>query len=227
MWARYETVEYTSYPVRLTWSASDPCLKGYMVDSVYNTGPYAPDRMADELDVPVYDTTLSDYDDSFGSGGGYVYGYAVGAYDCFGNSTTIRSAWDGALVAQENGKSVATGANLALTYSGTWTVGFCDCASGGQQRATRQAGAAVSFTRNYAAGDHVALVMAKGPARGKAGVYVDGSLVKTVNTYATEGNTNRIVVFDQKLTAGTHTIRLVNQGTVGHPRIDLDAVLVS
>ena len=47
----------------------------------------------------------------------------------------------------------------------------------------------------------------------------------TVDTFASV-NTNRIVVSAQGLTAGVHTIAIVNQGTSGRPRIDFDAILL-
>jgi hypothetical protein len=74
---------------------------------------------------------------------------------------------------------------------------------------------------------HVALIMAKGPARGKASVYVDGVYRATVDTYAA-GNVNRVVVWEAEF-AGTanHTVKVVNQATAGRPRIDVDAVLQS
>ena len=73
--------------------------------------------------------------------------------------------------------------------------------------------------------EHVALVMAKGPTRGKAAIYFDGKLATTVDTYA-EKNTNRVVMWDREL-IGTvnHTVKVVNKATSGRPRIDIDAYL--
>jgi len=36
---------------------------------------------------------------------------------------------------------------------------------------------------------------------------------------------HREVVWQETLKAGTHTVRVVNKATAGHPRIDVDAVL--
>ena len=72
---------------------------------------------------------------------------------------------------------------------------------------------------------HVALVMAKGPARGKAAIYFDGGYVTTVDTYASV-NTNRVVMWDKGLTGtANHTIKVVNLATSGRPRIDVDAYI--
>ena len=49
--------------------------------------------------------------------------------------------------------------------------------------------------------------MAKGPARGKFDVYVDGTKRATVDTYAA-ANTNRLIVWDMSMSAGKHTVRV-------------------
>jgi hypothetical protein len=69
----------------------------------------------------------------------------------------------------------------------------------------------------------VAWVAAKGPTRGTASVYVDGTWVRSVNLHAATGQ-SRAIVFSQNWTAiGTHRITVVVQGTAGHPRVDVDA----
>lgn len=105
-------------------------------------------------------------------------------------------------------------------------MAFCDCASGAAQRRTNQTGAAAAITRTFARGEHVALVMAEGPGRGKAAIFIDGTHVETVDTFAA-ANTNRIIEWDMAMSKGTHTIRVVNQGTAGRTRIDLDAILTT
>lgn len=53
----------------------------------------------------------------------------------------------------------------------------------------------------FTATGKIALVMANGPARGQAGIFVDGSRVGTADTRAT-ANTNRIVVLDAQPRGG-------------------------
>ena len=95
-------------------------------------------------------------------------------------------------------------------------------------KSTTAAGASVTATVTVPAGNvsHVGLVMAKGPTRGSAKVYVDGILKATVNTYATSAQ-SRVIVFERSIPAGTHRVKVVNVATPGHPRIDLDAVLTN
>jgi hypothetical protein len=82
----------------------------------------------------------------------------------------------------------------------------------------------VTFTKDYDQAGHVAIVMAEGPGRGRASIRVDGTWFQDVDTYAST-NTNRVVVFQMELPAGTHSIAIVNHGTAGRPRIDIDAFL--
>ena len=59
------------------------------------------------------------------------------------------------------------GFEAAMVTTGTWTTSKCDCAAGGQQWYTSQAGATARFTATEGA---VGLVMATGPARGRAAI---------------------------------------------------------
>lgn len=118
-----------------------------------------------------------------------------------------------------------------LAYTGSWSTSACNCWTNGTTQRTRQSGASVSFdmalpevqngwpaTRNWA----IAVVMAKGPDRGKAAVFIDGVKVTTVDTYSPTA-VNTTVVWRQTVSNAYHTVRIVNLATAGHPRIDIDA----
>ena len=55
-------------------------------------------------------------------------------------------------------------------------------------------------------------------------VYVDGDLRATVDTLSAV-KVHRVVVWTLRMSAGDHVVRLVNAGTHGRTRIDLDAVI--
>ena len=86
---------------------------------------------------------------------------------------------------------------------------------GGPQR-----GPGLGFT-GYA----VSWVAARGPARGAADVYVDGELVRRVDLHATTREARSIAFAKHWAANGKHTIEIVNVGTAGHPRIDVDAFI--
>ena len=107
-----------------------------------------------------------------------------------------------------------------------WARTACICAIGDSMLRTSTRNVALSTVVNgQGRNQHVALVMAKGPSRGKAAVYFDGKFATTVDTSA-KSNTGRVVVWDKQLAGITnHTIRVVNLATSGRPRIDIDAYI--
>jgi hypothetical protein len=168
-----------------------------------------------------------DYVDDFGGGSGHVDGFTVTARDCSLNATTKQITDMALLVIQENGVAATAYAwEQPMGYTGAWGRAHCTCFLAAHTAFTSAAGARATFTRTYARGDQVALVMATGPGRGAASIRIDGSWVTNVDTYAAS-NTNRVVVFQRRMSAGTHTISIVNHATPGRPRIDLDAVLIN
>ena len=135
--------------------------------------------------------------------------------DCAGNTTTSRVA------DTEFGLVEDTGS--AVSYTGTWATSSFSGFSGGTTHQTSKQGAAATFT---VPGGPVALVMEKAANRGSADVFVDGVRQATVNTNAAT-TAHRQVVWQRTLGAGTHTVKVVNKATAGHPRIDVDVLLTS
>jgi Beta-galactosidase jelly roll domain len=82
--------------------------------------------------------------------------------------------------------------------------------------------ATASFT-----GRDAGLVMTTGTAYGSVKVFIDGVFAGTVDNHTGSGTKLREIVFHKGFTsAGTHTIQVVNQATSGHPRADLDGLIV-
>jgi hypothetical protein len=205
--------------MRARWSASDASgICGYSTQPAYAGAPgdWSPWSSATSLTQ-----TTTDYDDQYGGGGSKLLGYTVRARDCAGN-TTDKYVGLRPVVAQEDGATFYYGDVIGIpAYTGQWAVSSCACWSGGgTTRKTTQVGASVTFTGGP---NRTALVMAKGPDRGSAKVYVNGVLRATVSTYSAT-KVNRAVVWNGATSLGT--VKVVNAGTAGHPRIDLDAVLV-
>lgn len=119
--------------------------------------------------------------------------------------------------------SVVQESNSAITYRGTWRKAYHSGYMGGKARATRIRGAKarLAFT-----GTAVAWIGPIGPTRGKARVYIDGTLVKTVNTWASSFRASRVLFTKVWDRVGTHRITIVANGTAGHPTVGLDAFLV-
>lgn len=206
---------------QVRWKASDPSgICGQtLVYSNYDTIGGDPDPRfggapTEELPIGADDRTWVERVDSFDWGRGPDR-WLVEVTDCAGNTA------DTAVAASEFGFHDDT--DPVVRYRGAWRVATADGASGGSTHATsaRGASARVRFP-----GDDtpLSLVMKTGPRQGRVDVYVDGRRRGTIDTHSAVPR-HRVVVWSQPYRPGMHTLRLVNRGTAGHPRIDLDAVV--
>jgi hypothetical protein len=110
-------------------------------------------------------------------------------------------------------------------YTGAWTSVSNPAALDGTLVYSTARGASASLTDSVRTLGWVTTV---GPAHGSALVYVDGRLVKTVSTHAKTTGFRRIM-FVRAWFGGpndaNHTIRIVNAGTPGHSRVDVDGFI--
>lgn len=114
-------------------------------------------------------------------------------------------------------------ANRTLRYARTWIRRSDPSALGGSVRESIQSGASVTFT--WGARD-LAWVAERGPDHGKARVYIDGILIRTVDLYAASPQPRRMVFTRHFATLGTHTIRIVGLATAGRPTTSFDGLAV-
>jgi subtilisin family serine protease len=109
------------------------------------------------------------------------------------------------------------------TYHRRWRRTAWSSASGGHTEYATRAGSSAQFTFT---GRSVALVMPTARANGGVRVYVDGVYLKTLHLHASKTHPRRVDFQRSWSTSGTHTVRLVVVGTAGHPRVDLDAIVI-
>jgi beta-N-acetylhexosaminidase len=198
------TMAYHSVPVRTTWFASDPSgIAQTSLEGQTSGGGWAIKT------APGSTATALVQSLAFGS----TYRYAANATDRAGNT----SGWAFGptfepLLSQQSSSSV--------TRLGAWTSAANSLASGGSLAYSTAAGASATFTFF---GSSVAWVAYRGPNRGSAGVYIDGVLVRTVSLYSSVYAARQIAYATGWSANGAHTIRIVNLGTAGHPRVDVDA----
>jgi hypothetical protein len=112
----------------------------------------------------------------------------------------------------------------AAKYAGSWGTTSSTSYYGGRMKFATKTNASVTYTFT---GSAVAWLTALGPTRGTARIYVDGVLAGSVSTYRSTGVSRQVKFLRTFPTSGTHTLRIVVAGTAGHPRIDIDAFLVS
>jgi hypothetical protein len=177
------------------WTASDPSgICASSVDSEMIYGWEEGTRNPSNATSGRY-TFGADY---WGTRSGDVFAFRVNVWDCAGNKRSIERGLDTYLtVAKDYGPTVPSGWKRT-----TWVGAVGDSML---NTSTYKASLSTAVAADGHNG-HVALVMAKGPGRGKASIYFDGVYVKTIDSYA-PANINRVLMWDKELGGtGNHTI---------------------
>jgi subtilisin family serine protease len=112
----------------------------------------------------------------------------------------------------------------SVRYAGNWDNHQSDSAIGGSTRRTRVKGAFATLTFT---GSRVAWVGPRSRKGGKVKVYVDGTYVTTVSQKASALHSRQVLYSRSFAASGTHTLKLVNLASDGHPRAEIDAFIVS
>jgi hypothetical protein len=110
-----------------------------------------------------------------------------------------------------------------LTRKGGWTFERRSFLSGGSALHSQNRGARLTRTFN---GRAVGIVMSKGPGRGMAAIWVDGVHIGNVNTHRSSASYRWLVYARSWPTSGPHRVSVVNLGTRGHARIDVDTFVI-
>ena len=139
--------------------------------------------------------------------------YRVRAWDKAGNGSAYRL---GVTLKPRVNEQTST----AIRYGGSWTTKTDAAYSGGSARSSSSAGAwaTLAFT-----GRGVGVVMTRDQLYGKVRVYLDGLLVKTIDTQGAS-RVDRVLVYAKTWSSSaTHHVSVQVLGTTTRPRVDLDA----
>ena len=71
----------------------------------------------------------------------------------------------------------------------------------------------------------IGLIVTKGPKMGRAKIYVDGKLVKTVDAHKSKTKARQLIYYKGFKKKGTHWLKVVNLGTPGRARFEVDGVV--
>ncbi|WP_200207479.1 hypothetical protein [Micromonospora coerulea] len=197
----------SSVPTRVTWSATDATsgVAAHQLQQSMDGGTWTSISLPTALTTTVVRTLAS----------GHTYRFRARSSDHAG----LWSGWQyGPVLTPALYQETST----SLTWSGTWTRTALTGASGGYVRYSTQAGARATFTTSTRA---VGWVAVRGPSRGKATVYVDGTAVTTVDLYASTVQPATLVYAYSWASTGTHTVVISVAGTSGRPRVDVDAIV--
>jgi hypothetical protein len=212
-------------PMYTTWTGSDASfICGYDVLAVDQFGNAEPTGFANTFRVRFDGDTTDDVPETLP----VLQAWRVIANDCAENFTA-RDVRVTPTVTQENGTDLfGLPSAVRISYRGTWVATSpCACSARAARRTTSPGASAVINFSTRIANSPIGIVMPKGPGRGKFTVYLDGVNKGTIDTRAALAAPNVIVWAGKAPRAGSHVVRIVNQATVGRPRIDLDAVLTN
>lgn len=198
------TLGSTTVAVRTTTAPSDPCaISSRTLERRRSDSTFSPESLPAATAISRLDNLKL----------GKSYHYRARATDGAGNLSAWRyGRWHTPVLVQQN--------SAAVTYHGAWTPTGNTYASGGSLRYSTTSGASATYSFT---GSSVAWVAFKSPVRGSAKVYVDGVYKATVNLNASEFTPLQVVYAATWSVSGAHTLKIVNQGTAGHSRVDIDA----
>jgi GH25 family lysozyme M1 (1,4-beta-N-acetylmuramidase) len=192
----------TATPARTTWAASDASgIASYGLQRQLDGGLWSNLITGGTAPVMLENLTF-----------GHIYRDRVRATDRAGNSSDW--AYGPSLRAKLFQQTSA-----AVHFSGTWTTVWTSVASAGSLRYANTRGASASFTFTGSGVDWVAY---RGPSRGSAAIYLDGVYQGAVSLYSSGYHAKQVVFSANWSSNGTHILRVVDLGTPGHARIDVD-----
>ncbi len=148
---------------------------------------------------------------------GHAYALRVRARDAAGN-------WSPWVTADPFTVNVSQDRSSTWHRSGTWHRSWSAKWSRRSSLYSRQAGAAVwrTFT-----GRGISVIAARGRSRGKAQIWIDGTHVADIHLHRSSLQPRRVVFAKTWATSARHTIRIVVVGTAKHPRVNVDAFVVT
>lgn len=204
---RASTVAPATVPVRVPWAASDATsgVDTHNIQVSRNGGTYR-----------TVDSAISTQAISQGLSSGDTFRYRIRSRDTAGNL----SPWVYGPTLRPSGYSEAS---ALVRYAGTWSRVSASGYLGGAVRTSSRSGAKASVTFT---GRSFAWVATTSPTRGKARVYVNGTLLRTVDLYARTVRHRQVVFTMTWTTSVARTVEIRVLGTAGRPRVDIDAILL-
>jgi hypothetical protein len=204
---RGSTAGKTDIPVRISWPATDlnPIAAASLEISV-DGSPFAAGSLPESAPTAVVLPLKT----------GVGYAFRVGATDAAGNA---------APPVESPGVSFNKTENSAGTirYSAGWRRVSTRSASGGSLTSSSTKRSSATFTFS---GAGIAILGPVGPTRGIARVSIDGAVAGSLSAFADVDGSRRIL-YSKPLAPGAHTVVITLAGPTSHPRVDLDALVVT
>ena len=200
----------TSGPLLVTWPrATDPTsrIAAYEVETSLDYGPWAGTVTVSGAATAARLTGLLGHNQRF----------RVRAQDTAGN-------WSDWQVGAALSLGIVQDDGSQMRYTSGWHATADRWASGGSTSYTTQRGSNVRLTMRAR---QLAIVGPVARNRGSAAVYVNGVYQGTISFFSRVAASRRVVWTRTFPTDAVRTIEVRALGTAGHPRVDIDAILVA
>lgn len=193
-------------PVRVAWAGSD---KGSGIERYV---------LAQQVDGGSWTTVSSSITGTSVTRAlvtGHSYRFRVRAIDHAGNA----GPWATGSTFRLAGSSESSG---SISYTGRWRPSASASFWGGRARHAKAVGAQATLTTTSRS---VSWVAYRGPTRGRAQVFVNGTRVATVDLWAPTGRPQRVVWAKSWSSVARRTITIRVVTAYGRPRIDIDGMV--
>jgi hypothetical protein len=192
----------STLPVRLTWFGADGGGSGFSMDleRSVNGGSYT--RIVTGTHSNTRDVSLAP---------GKTYRYRVRGRDGAGHTTSWHT---GPTLRPKRVQQTS------MTFTPSWKTKSSSSFSGGSAKYTTSAGGSGTYSFT---GRAIGLVSLRASGRGAAKIYLDGTYVTTVDLGAASSTYTYVAFSKVWPSSSSHKIKIVNVGTIGRPRIEVDA----
>jgi hypothetical protein len=192
----------------ISWGASDPSgIQKYELWVSTNGGSYVQQTLSSATQTSI-NVLLNP---------GTTYRYAVRARDSAGN-------WSDYAYGPKFTQTVIDDDASSISYGTGWTRYARNYAYGGHSTFTRTNGSNAKLTFT---GRGVAWVATRADTQGQARVFIDGIDQGLVDLYQSSLAGKQVAFSYRWAGSGSHTIKVVGQGTSGRPWVDVDAFVVT
>lgn len=123
-----------------------------------------------------------------------------------------------------SGSSSVDSSSHRIYHSGTWSTSYSSDYVNGSALTTSSKGAYLSL--NFT-GSGIEVYGGKGKRYGSADVYIDGSFKQSITDFDNKDRQQQLLFFTYNLQHSSHTIKIVNSGSVAGSLLLIDAFVIS
>lgn len=196
----------------VSWSANDQVtssgIKSYDIDY----------REGGTTNWITWRSGVTERNSNFWGKGGKTYYFRARARDVAGNLGNWTTSIYKTIVPYDNNSLIAARNGFYYTYNNIHSYNYL-----GTYRYSNKANEQITYKF---IGDRVALIGLKGNSQSKGKIYIDNVYKGIVDEYSSTAKYRQVIYSTYWKTKGTHTIKIVNLGTIGRRNFNIDGIAV-